>query len=91
VNETVDRRTLSAAAPRERHHLLHEAIAKQMMAAPTFDPQRVADAIVRLVELPAGSRPLRTTVGDDAAAMCDPVNAITGPIAEGMFKAFGFI
>lgn len=67
------------------------AIAKQMMAAHTFDPQRVADAIVRLVELPAGSRPLRTTVGDDAAAMCDPVNAITGPIAEGMFKAFGFI
>lgn len=67
------------------------AIAKQMMAAQGLDPQRVADAVLRLAQLPAGQRPLRTTVGDDAAAVCGPGNAITGPIVEGMFKAFGFI
>lgn len=66
------------------------AIAKQMMASGGLDPQRVADAIVRLARLPAGQRPLRTPVGEDSAAMLEPIEAVTQPFAKGMFGAFGF-
>lgn len=67
------------------------AIAQQMMTAQQFDPQRVADAVLRLARLPAGSRPLRTPVGEDSAAMLEPINALTGSFTEGMFKAFGYL
>lgn len=46
-------------------------------AAPT-DPQLVADAILDLIETPAGERPLRTVVGLDFDAVRD-LNAATEP------------
>lgn len=46
-------------------------------AAPT-DPQLVADAILELIETPAGERPLRTVVGLDFDAVRD-LNAATEP------------
>ena len=66
------------------------AAAKQMIASRQPDPQQVADALVRLAEMPAGQKPLRMLVGDDAA-MLEPINAVTGPMTEAMFKAFGYI
>ena len=66
------------------------AIARQMIAARNLDPQEVADEVLRLARLPMGQRPLRTLVGDDAKTM-EPINAAAGPMAEAMFRAFGFI
>lgn len=74
-------------AEKPRHGV---AAAKQLIANKHPDPQEVADVILRLARLPAGERPLRTLVGEDAA-MLEPINAITGPLTEAMFKAFGFI
>ena len=65
-------------------------IAKQMIAARDLGPQEVADEVLRLCRLPMGQRPLRTLVGADAK-MLEPINAAAGPMAEAMFKAFGFI
>jgi NAD(P)-dependent dehydrogenase (short-subunit alcohol dehydrogenase family) len=66
------------------------AAAKQMIANKYPDPQEIADVILGLARLPAGQRPLRTLVGE-GAAMLEPINAVTGPLAEAMFKAFGYI
>lgn len=66
------------------------AIAKQMIAAKHPDAQEVADVLLRLARLPAGQRPLRTLVGEDAA-MLEPINAVTTPLGEAMFKAFGYL
>jgi NAD(P)-dependent dehydrogenase (short-subunit alcohol dehydrogenase family) len=66
------------------------AIAQQMLAGGTPDPQEVADAVLRLARMPAGQRPLRLPMGREGA-MLEPLNAISGPLGEAMFKAFGFI
>ena len=66
------------------------AIAQQMTASGEPDPQQVADVVLSLVRLPAGQRPLHVPVGQDAV-MLDSINAITAPLGEAMFKAFGFI
>jgi len=76
-----------ALADKAKHGV---AAAKQMIANKYPDPQEVADVILRLARLPAGQRPLRTLVGEDAA-MLEPINAVTGPLTEAMFKAFGYI
>jgi NAD(P)-dependent dehydrogenase (short-subunit alcohol dehydrogenase family) len=51
------------------------------------DPQDVADAIARLVELPAGTRPLRTVVADFAAV--NAINDAVAPIQRGVIEQFG--
>lgn len=66
------------------------AMAKQMIAGGTPDPQEVADAVFGLTRLPTGQRPLHVPVGQDAAAL-EPINALTVAYSEAMFKAFGFI
>jgi NAD(P)-dependent dehydrogenase (short-subunit alcohol dehydrogenase family) len=66
------------------------AIVKQMTADGTPDPQEVADTVLRIARMPAGQRPLHVPVGQDAA-MLEPINAITSPLGEAMFKAFGFL
>ena len=43
-----------------------------------------------LAQMPAGQRPLHVPVGQDAM-MLEPIHAITGPLGEAMFKAFGFL
>jgi NAD(P)-dependent dehydrogenase (short-subunit alcohol dehydrogenase family) len=67
------------------------AIFEQALAAnPQQDPQLVADAIVKLVETPAGQRPFRTVV--DKLGMGDPIEAYNDHLAEvttGVYTAFG--
>jgi NADP-dependent 3-hydroxy acid dehydrogenase YdfG len=54
-------------------------------AAP--DPQEVADAMLNLIELPDGERPLRTIVGDDFEAMT--VNAAAAAAQREVLKNLG--
>jgi NAD(P)-dependent dehydrogenase (short-subunit alcohol dehydrogenase family) len=51
------------------------------------NPQDVADAIARLVELPAGTRPLRTVVADFAAV--NAINDAVAPLQRGVIEGFG--
>lgn len=46
------------------------------------DPQLVADAIAELVDTPAGSRPLRTTVGPPPAPQAAQINEIAARVQE---------
>lgn len=64
---------------------------EQTLAAnPQQHPQLVADAIVKLVETPAGQRPFRTVV--DKLGMGDPIEDYNDHLAEvtrGVYTAFG--
>jgi NAD(P)-dependent dehydrogenase (short-subunit alcohol dehydrogenase family) len=51
------------------------------------DPQEVADAILRLVQLPAGTRPLRTVVPENAAI--EAINDAVAPIQREIIKGAG--
>jgi NAD(P)-dependent dehydrogenase (short-subunit alcohol dehydrogenase family) len=46
------------------------------------DPQLVADAIADLVDLPAGHRPLRTTVGPPPAPQAAQINEVAAQVQE---------
>ncbi|MBZ5661376.1 MAG: SDR family oxidoreductase [Acidobacteriia bacterium] len=52
------------------------------------DPQQVADAILRLIESPAGKRPLRTDVGVTSDFVAR-LNAFTIEIQKGILDVFG--
>jgi len=52
------------------------------------DPQDVADAVLKLVETPAGKRPLRTDVGVTADFVAR-LNEFTDKIQEGILGVFG--
>jgi NAD(P)-dependent dehydrogenase (short-subunit alcohol dehydrogenase family) len=54
---------------------------------PAGDPREVAEAIADLVELPAGARPLRTTVG--GAQRADRVNAAAEELQRVMLEGMG--
>ncbi len=57
---------------------------------PAQDPQNVADAIAKVINTPAGSRPVRTVV--DKMGMgdhIDPYNQQLAQIHEGLYGAFG--
>lgn len=56
-------------------------------SAATRDPQEVADAIVRLADLPAGRRPLRTIVGGNPGV--EAINAALAPIQREALKRMG--
>ena len=53
------------------------------------DPQLVADAIARLVDLPAGQRPLRTTVGPPPAPQAAQINEVAAQVQEQTLGAMG--
>jgi NAD(P)-dependent dehydrogenase (short-subunit alcohol dehydrogenase family) len=55
---------------------------------PARDPQEVADAILRLIEMPAGSRPLRTPVGAPGDLL-NQLNNISAQVQEGFVNIFG--
>jgi NAD(P)-dependent dehydrogenase (short-subunit alcohol dehydrogenase family) len=55
-------------------------------AAP--DPQEVADAVANLIDMPKGSRPLRTLVGTDAAPLAAINDASANAHAE-LYRAMG--
>jgi NAD(P)-dependent dehydrogenase (short-subunit alcohol dehydrogenase family) len=52
------------------------------------DPQEVADVVLKLVEMPAGTRPLRTEVGVTADFVAR-MNAFTDKIQAELLKIFG--
>lgn len=59
-------------------------------ATPQQDPQRVADAISRLISMPAGKRPFRTAV--DFLGMrtaIDPYNALLESVHRTLFASMG--
>lgn len=51
------------------------------------DPQDVADAILHLIEAPAGTRPLRTVCGPDYGAI--KMNRLAAPIQADVLRALG--
>ncbi len=52
------------------------------------DPQEVADAVLKLLEMAPGTRPLRTAVGV-AGDFVPRVNSFTDKIQEALLRAFG--
>jgi len=57
------------------------------LAASAGDASEVADAVVALVQLPAGTRPLRTPVPAGSAAAA--INDLVAPIQRGAVEAYG--
>lgn len=57
---------------------------------PAGDPSEVSDAIADLVEMPAGTRPLRTTVGW-GAQRADPVNASAAELEHAVLERAGML
>ena len=67
-----------------------EAFEGAMASSPAQDPQNVADAIVALVDTPAGERPFRTVV--DSMGMADaiaPYNDAAEQVTAAIYGAFG--
>lgn len=67
---------------------MQEAMSSALDGAVAPDPGEVAMAIADLVELPAGTRPLRTVVGADAAP-AEPINAAADAVHQRIFVEFG--
>jgi len=53
------------------------------------DPREVIDALVELIELPPGQRPLRKTVGHDVAPAVTPINEVCAQVQARLLTAFG--
>ena len=73
-------------APKQAFESFEGALANN----PEQNPQNVADAIVHLIETPAGNRPARTVV--DKMGMGDhiaPYNHQLENIHQGLYTAFG--
>jgi NAD(P)-dependent dehydrogenase (short-subunit alcohol dehydrogenase family) len=79
-----------AAAYDERYGTLLAELDKRLAALipPDADPAQVAEAVVRLVELPAGRRPLRTHV-DPARDGSEVVSAVADRIRAEFFRRAG--
>ncbi|MEM6803626.1 MAG: SDR family NAD(P)-dependent oxidoreductase [Bacteroidota bacterium] len=57
---------------------------------PAQNPQNVADAIAKLINTPAGERPMRTVVDNmGMGTHIEPYNAQLAQIHEGIYTAFG--
>lgn len=67
-----------------------EGFEQTLASNPAQNPQNVADAIAKVIAMPAGQRPMRTIV--DAMGMGDPVegyNEQLDQIHAGLYDAFG--
>jgi hypothetical protein len=60
----------------------------EALAGTTNDSQEVADCVVELIEMPVGSRPVRTLVGP-LAQQCQPLNDVAMQLQTGVMQAFG--
>jgi hypothetical protein len=61
-----------------------------MMEGPNApDPQLVADAIAKLVDTPAGARPLRTVVAPLQSQGIEAVNGVSAQVQSTMFGFMG--
>ena len=61
---------------------------RDALASSEGDPQEVADRVVQLIEMSAGSRPLRTLVGARAQAF-QPLNEVAQQFQAAALQAFG--
>ncbi|KGO88445.1 short-chain dehydrogenase [Flavobacterium rivuli WB 3.3-2 = DSM 21788] len=61
----------------------------QMFETSNPDPQEVADAVVNLINLPKGQRPLRTVVDRSTGAITKRANDAVQAEFENVLKAFG--
>ena len=81
--------TVRAESYGEQHAALFAALGEGLgAAAQGRDPGDVGRAIVTLAAMPPGSRPLRTTVPEDAAT--DEINAAVEAVQRRTLEAFGF-
>ena len=80
----------AADEPREESYGPGSEIPKTLLAnlGKRKDPQEVADAVLRLIESPAGKRPLRTDVGVTGDFVAR-LNKFTDQIQEGILDVFG--
>jgi NAD(P)-dependent dehydrogenase (short-subunit alcohol dehydrogenase family) len=87
IGQNADR---AADEPREESYGPGSAIPKTLLAnlGKRKDPQEVADAVLRLIECPAGKRPLRTDVGV-TADFVSRLNKFTEQLQQGVLNAFG--
>ena len=62
-----------------------------MMAVPNFPnkPEQVAEAIVKLVEMPNGTRPLRTVVDKMMGGVTEIINETAKQVQAGVLQNFG--
>ena len=70
--------------------MLFESFEGALAGNPEQKPQNVADAILNLIQIPAGERPMRTVV--DNMGMGDPIKGYNGQlddITNGIYNAFG--
>jgi len=67
---------------------IDEAFQTALSDSQATDPAEVVSAIVRLIETPAGQRPLRTLVGARLQALA-PLNDLTEKFSAGLAHAFG--
>lgn len=63
-----------------------------MLSDPNFPnrPEHVAEAIVKLVEMPDGTRPLRTVVDKVMGGVADIINETSRQVQAGVLQSFGF-
>ncbi len=62
----------------------------QLVASPGApDPQEVADAVKKLIEMPAGQRPLRTVVGSRIVAGVESLNRAYEASKQEMLASLG--
>ncbi|MCE2949648.1 MAG: SDR family oxidoreductase [bacterium] len=67
-----------------------EGFERILAATPAQDPQRVADAVAGLVAMPAGQRPLRTTVDSlGMGAAVDAYNQALATVTQGLYRNMG--
>lgn len=68
---------------------MFKGFADALANIPEQQPQKVADAVLKLVETPAGSRPARTTVDyTGMGALVEPANAQLKDIMQNLYGAY---
>ncbi len=62
-----------------------------IMTEPNFlnKPEQVAEAIVKLVEMPNGTRPLRTVVDKMMSDVVETINETSKQVQAGVLRNFG--
>jgi NAD(P)-dependent dehydrogenase (short-subunit alcohol dehydrogenase family) len=83
------RDTSLGTMPQDARDFLHH-FEEALTANPAQDPQNVADAIVKLIEAPAGQRPFRTIVDKmGMGSAIQPYNDQLDAVTSGIYSAFG--
>jgi NAD(P)-dependent dehydrogenase (short-subunit alcohol dehydrogenase family) len=73
----------------ERGQAMYAANGERNSGADAPDPQQVADAIAAVIAMPAGQRPLRTTVGGPPAPQAAQINDVAAQVQEQTLQYMG--